>query len=148
MLNAPDLTDSDYLVVGLATCYVRQEGETQAVTVQEPVPSAYLEALIQGVPTAYQQIQATTLGAIAPNGVPVLLPTAPEGTQYCADFLDRAIAAARTYKNRESAKSFIPEGTVYTDINYSTEKKRLLNAEHMVTAEDNVKQHAYTHQVL
>jgi UDP-galactopyranose mutase len=36
----------------------------------------------------------------------------------------------------------------FVEFNHSTERKRLLNAVHVVRKEDNVKQHEYTHKVL
>lgn len=148
LTNAPDLSTDDYIVIGIATCFVRDEGEMREVTVAEPVPSAYLEAIFKDVPTSYKSLYGTTLGEILPEGKPTLVKQAPEGTQLCNDFADRAIAAARTYKSRPVAKDWVPLGTVRTDIQYSTAKKRLLDSEHVVTSEDNVKQHEYTHKVL
>lgn len=146
--QAPDLTTDSYLVVGVATCYVRDDGDIQAVTVIEPVPSAYLEAVLKGVPTSYQHLYGTTLGAIAPEGQPTPLTDMPAEAQFCQDFIDRAIATARTYQNHPEAQSNVPVGSRYDDINYSTEKKRVLNMENVVTAADNVKQHDHTHKVL
>ena len=34
------------------------------------------------------------------------------------------------------------------DFNFSTEKKRVLNQENIVSKEDNIKQHSHTHKVL
>ena len=63
-LNAPDLTADDYLVLGLATCFVKDEGEVHEVAVVEPIPSAALEAIVKGIPTSYQTAIATTMGAL------------------------------------------------------------------------------------
>jgi hypothetical protein len=146
--NAPDLTADDYLVVGLAHCFIKDDGEILPVKVAEPIPSAALEAILKGIPTSYEIAFGTTLGALL-GGESVALPPglAPE-TQLCDDFADRAIASARTYKRREVAQSHIPVGTSFQAFNFSTERKRLLNSENIVSTEDNVKQHAYTHQVL
>lgn len=145
--NAPDLSTDDYVVIGLATCFLRNDGELQEVTVAEPVPSAYLEAVFKGVPTAYKSLHGVTLGDVFPNGVPTL-PMAAPTAQLCPDFGARVIAAARTYQARPTTQAFIPQGTTYTDLNYSTAKKRILNADNIVTADDNVKQHEYTHKTL
>ena len=51
--NAPDLSASDYLVIGLATCFVKQDGEISQVKIVEPIPSAALEAIVKGIPTSY-----------------------------------------------------------------------------------------------
>ncbi|MBD2663017.1 hypothetical protein B6N60_00547 [Richelia sinica FACHB-800] len=146
--NAADLTADDYIVLGLATCFVKEEGELHQIDVIEPIPSAALEAILKGIPTSYKLAQATTLGSVLDGEQPLLPEGFPESTQFGEDFVLRVIAAARTYKRREVAQSLIPLGTTKTDLNYSLERKRLLNATRVVTKEDNVKQHAYTHKVL
>lgn len=145
---APDLTAEDYLVVGLATCFLKADGEVHTVTIAEPIPSAALEAIARGIPTSYTQAVATTLGAVLAGEEPQLPAGFPADTQFCDDFAARAIAAARTYKARPVAQTLIPLGTVRSDFNHSTERKRVLNSDRLVKPEDNVKQHAYTHQVL
>lgn len=149
LANAPDLTADDYIVIGLSTSYLKSEGELEEVTLAEPVPSAYLEALLKGVPTSYRTLHATTLGAVIEGeNSAKMLDAAPAGTQFCPDFVARAIATSRTYLNRPDSKTLVPVGSTLDAPNYSTERKRILNAEHVVNTEDNVKQHAYTHQVL
>ncbi|BAY34115.1 hypothetical protein NIES2107_60200 [Nostoc carneum NIES-2107] len=146
--DAPDLTADDYVVIGLATCFVKEDGEIHQIEVIEPIPSAALEAVMKGIPTSYKLAYATTLGSVF-NGDQLLLPTGfPESSQFGDEFVPRLFAASRTYKRRESAKSLIPLGTTYTDLKYSTERKRILNAARVVTKEDNVKQHSHTHKVL
>ncbi len=61
---------------------------------------------------------------------------------------DRVIAAARTYQGQPTVKELVAPGTRRTDLNYSTEKKRVFNFKNVVKAEDNVRQHAYTHKKL
>jgi hypothetical protein len=146
--NAPDVSADDYVLLGLATCFIKVDGEVCQVKIAEPIPSAALEALIKGIPTSYELALATTLGAILPGDEPQLPPSFPPETQFCDDFVYRVIAAARTYKSRSEAQAHVPLGTTKTDFNYSTERKRVLNSDRIVKTEDNVKQHAYTHQVL
>jgi hypothetical protein len=146
--NAPDLTADDYVVVGLATCFIKEEGEVMSVEVIEPIPSAALEAILKGIPTSYKLAYATTLGALLTNDEPQIPADFPSTAQFGEDFLLRAFSSARTYKRRESAKSFIPPDSTHTDLNYSTERKRVLNLARVVTKEDNVKQHSHTHKVL
>ena len=61
--EATDLAADDYLVVGLATCFVKEDGEVHEVEVIEPIPSAALEAIVKGIPTSYKlallQLSAT-----------------------------------------------------------------------------------------
>ncbi len=150
--TAPDLTADDYLLLGLATCFIKADGEVCQVKVVEPIPSAALEAIIKGIPTSYEQATATTLGAVLGAVLTGESPQLPAGfpaeVQFCDDFDSRALAAARTFKSRPEAQALIPAGTSKTDFNFSTERKRVLNSDRIVKSEDNVKQHAYTHQVL
>ncbi|MDJ1181855.1 hypothetical protein [Roseofilum casamattae] len=148
--NAPDLSGEDYLAIGLATCFVKEDGEVYPVQVIEPIPSAALEALVKGIPTSYKKALGTKLSAVLTDKTPHKPSEFPETAQFCQEFADRAIAAARSYKvpSHKSAKAEIPIGTCHEDFNFSTDRKRVLNMKNVVRAEDNVKQHKYTHQVL
>ncbi|WP_017316976.1 hypothetical protein [Mastigocladopsis repens] len=146
--NAPDLTADDYIVIGLATCFVKEDGEVHQIEVIEPIPSASLETLVKGTPTSFKFAYATTLGTVLDEEQPQIPPGFPQTAEFGEDFIERAFAAARTYKRREAAKSLIPLGTTYTEFKYSIERKRVLNASRVVTKEDNVKQHSHTHKVL
>lgn len=147
-LNLPGISEDDYCVFGLATCFVREEGEIQQVQVIEPIPSAALEALIKGIPTSYKIACAKSLGEIfRDNNLQIPTEFSPE-SQFCDQFTDRTIAATRTYKSRPQAKNLIPLGTIKQDFNYSLERKRVLNQTNVVNTEDNVKQHPHTHKTL
>lgn len=143
-----DIPMDSYVVVGLATCFIKQEGKLHPVRVVEPIPSAALEAINKGIPTSYEMALATSLQALLPDLTPQVPAQFPTEAQICDDFLERVIATARSYAARPVAQALIPLGEVKTDLNHSTERKRMLDSERIVTAEDNVKQHAYTHQVL
>ncbi|WP_414564890.1 MULTISPECIES: hypothetical protein [unclassified Anabaena] len=146
--DAPDLTADDYIVIGLSTCFIKEDGEVYQVEVVEPIPSAALEALFKGIPTSYKLAYATTLATVLNGDTPILPDGFPTSAQLGEEFVSRVFAAARTYKRREIAKSLIPLGTTHTDFQYSTERKRVLNAARVVNKEDNVKQHSHTHKVL
>lgn len=148
--QAPDVSGEDYLVVGLATCFIKEDGEVYPVKVIEPIPSAALEALLKGIPTSYEMALGTTLGAILVEETPQKPREFPENAQFCDEFGERAIAAVRSYKvpSHEKARTEIPLGTCRQDFNFSTERKRVLNMTNVVRTEDNVKQHEYTHKVL
>ncbi|WP_319420084.1 hypothetical protein [Pleurocapsa sp. FMAR1] len=148
--QASDLSPEDYCVLGLATCFVREEGEIEQLTVLEPIPSAALEALIKGIPTSYQLACAKTLGEIFQEDtvqIPQELQTEAK-INLCDRFAERVAAATRTYKSRPEAKKHIALGTIKQDFNYSLERKRVLNNSNVVSTEDNVKQHSHTHKVL
>jgi hypothetical protein len=146
--NIPDLSADDYLVLGLATCFIKEDGEVHQVQIVEPIPSAALEAIVKGIPTSYQKATATSIGAVIQGETLQLPADFPPEAQFCDDFAYRATAAARTFKARSVAQSHIPIGTTRTDFNHSTERKRVLNSQRIIRTEDNVKQHEYTHKVL
>jgi hypothetical protein len=137
-----------YIVLGLATCFLKEEGQVYEVKIIEPLPSAALEAILKGVPTSYSMACGTTLSTVIVGDALQRPGDFPEEAQFCDDFVYRATAAARTYQSRPTAQNYIPPGTVYREFNYSTERKRVLNSTRVIRTEDNVKQHAYTHQVL
>ncbi len=148
LTNLSDISTNDYCVFGLATCFFREEGEVQEVKIIEPIPSASLEAILQGIPTSYELAYAKTLGEFLQEEKIVIPSDFPESAQLCDRFEERAIAATRTYKSRPEATKHIELGAVKQDFNYSLERKRILNAENIVRTEDNVKQHSHTHKVL
>ncbi|NCJ07285.1 hypothetical protein GS597_12365 [Synechococcales cyanobacterium C] len=142
-----ETTIENYVVVGLATCFIKQEGKLTAVKIAEPVPSAAFEAILKGIPTSYEIVVATTTDALNLENSP-LPEVFPADAQWCDDFMERLQATVRSYQSRPAATTHLPLGEVKTDLNYSTERKRMLNSDRIITPEDNVKQHAYTHQVL
>jgi hypothetical protein len=148
ILNTPDLFADDYIVMGLATCFIKEDGEVHEVKVVEPIPSAALEAIVKGIPTSYEMAIATTLGCVVVDDSPQLPPEFPAHAQFCDEFDQRLMAAARTYKVRPASQAVIPLGTTKADFNYSVERKRVLNSQRVVRVEDNVKQHDHTHKVL
>ncbi len=143
-----NVTQQDYCVFGLATCFLREEGEIHQVKIIEPIPSAALEAIVQGIPTSYELAYATTLGEFFLKDNLAIPDKLPSEAQFCDNFAERAIAATRTYKIRPKAMQNIPMGTIKEDLNYSLTKKRILNDTTVVRTEDNVKQHEYTNQIL
>lgn len=147
-LEMSDIAMDDYVVLGLATCFVKEEGEVHAVQVIEPIPSAALEAILKGIATSYAQAIGTTFGAVLVGENAHIPSNFPNDAQFCDDFAFRLVAATRTYKARPVAQTHIPIGTVKSDFNFSTERKRVLNVQRIVKTEDNVKQHDHTHKVL
>ncbi|MDY7014156.1 MAG: hypothetical protein SVX43_11270, partial [Cyanobacteriota bacterium] len=104
--------------------------------------------LLKRIPTSYQWVCAKPLGDFYPEQTVQIPAEFPPEAQLCDDFTERAIAATRTYKSRPEARGHIPLGTTKTDLNYSLERKRVLNTKSVVRAEDNIKQHSHTHKVL
>lgn len=148
LAHSPDISPEDYCVFGLATCFVREDGEIHQVEVVEPIPSAALEAILKGIPTSYRLACAKSLGSVLGSDAPTMPSEFPASANFCDNFAERAIAATRTYNSRSEAKTHIPLNHIREDFNYSLEKKRVLNASNIVRTEDNVKQHEYTHKIL
>jgi hypothetical protein len=48
--DATDLNTDDYIVLGLATCFYKEDGEVHQIEVIEPIPSAALEAYVNRFP--------------------------------------------------------------------------------------------------
>ncbi|MEM9539857.1 MAG: hypothetical protein AAGA60_10125 [Cyanobacteria bacterium P01_E01_bin.42] len=148
LANAPDLSVDDYCAFGLATCFVRNDGEVEEIRAIEPIPSSALEALLQGIPTSYQFVCGKPLSEFFGKETLKKPREFPKDARFGENFIERTLAASRTYKRHPKAKEHIPLGTKKDDFNYSTERKRVLNAENIVSAEDNVKQHSHTHKIL
>lgn len=142
------ISQEDYCVFGLATCFIRDEGEIKEIKVIEPIPSAALEALFKEIPTSYQLAIATTIGQVILENTIQKPSEFPADSQFCDDFVDRTFAATRTYKSKPSAQEYLKLGTSKNDFNYSLERKRVLNSVHKVSDDDNVKQHPNTHKIL
>lgn len=146
--NQAGVTPNDYCVFGLATCFLKQDDQLQEVKIIEPIPSAFLETLFKGIPTSYQLAVATTVGEVIRENGYQKPSYFPPDSQFGQDFLQRTLAATRTYKANPDAKKLIPLGETKTDFNYSLERKRVLNSINIVSDKDNIKQHPYTHKRL
>jgi len=148
--NATDLTPDRYIVLGLATCFLQDDGELTEIESIEPVPSAAFDAIAQGVPTSYKRLSAFTLGSILPLETPDT-PQKPDGFEtgeWSADFIERLAAAARTYGRDPRSADKLAIGKSWDGANYNLDRKRILNPKRRVKLTDNVKQHAHTHQTL
>ncbi len=146
--NVTDVPADAYVVLGLATCFIKEDGKLQPLKVVEPIPSAALEALCKGIETSYEMAIATTFETAFAQGQGQVPNSFPADVQLCESFEERLMAATRSYRSCASIQSLLPLGHAKSDFNFSTERKRMLNVERVIRTEDNVKQHAYTHQVL
>ncbi len=138
-----DVSPHSYVVLGLAHCFWQTEDGLTELQIVEPIPTAALHTLYQGVPTSYAVLRATTLGAAAQ----VMQEHFPHA-QPCQDFWERAIAAARTYQRDERARTYLSLGQEYRPLQFSLERKRVLNSRRTVRDSDNIRQHPHTHRQL
>jgi hypothetical protein len=139
-LFSDQVKPEEYVVLGLAWCFQRNSsGKLQELVVIEPVPTSTLETILQGVPTSYKRLVATTYKEAKDISS---LPSAfveSERVTYCERFDERLQAATRTYRARNESKK-IELGEVYSKTNFSTSPKRVLNEKFEPSFEDNVKQ--------
>lgn len=155
-LAANEVQGLEYVVLGVATCYRRDEdGRLQDVQVAEPVPAAELDCLFQGVrSTSYRLLYATTYAEIVRDDQPTLpVDIVPDGVIPAKNFVRRVQAAARTFRAKPEFKHVPLHQTCTTEsgsftLNYNPEPKRVLDVVYEPSADDNVKQHAHTHAVL
>jgi len=62
--NAPDLSADDYIVIGLATCFIKEE--EKFMKSKSLFPLRQWKRSLKGIPTSHYQLAcATTLGAVA-----------------------------------------------------------------------------------
>ena len=146
--QAPDVSGADYIPVGLAVCFVKEDGDVSQVNVLEPIPTSGLATLLAGVPTSYQKVYGLHLSDVLDGETAQRWADFPEGADFCSDFAFRAVSAARTFQRQPEMMELVPVGAVCDSLNHSTERKRVLNLKNVVRTEDNVKQHAHTHKVL
>ena len=92
--QASDITANDYCVVGLSTCFLKEDGEFHQVEILEPIPSAALEAILKGVPTSFQWAKAIAIGEIIVDGQPQKTEHFPVEAQLCDDFVERVLEVA------------------------------------------------------
>ena len=111
------ITPDDYCVLGLATCFIREEGEIKEIKVIEPIPSAYLEAMMKGVETSYQSAIALKVGEILVKDSLIKPTEFPAESQFCDEFVDRMFAASRTYQSKPSAQEYMNLGAIKHDFN-------------------------------
>lgn len=147
-ISPAPLSADDYCVLGLATCFLREDSQFHAVEIIEPIPSAALEAILKQVPTSYQWAIAVRAGEVWDGENWQKPDIFDDNTQFCDNFGDRFTAAVRTYQGRPQAKEHLAVGQKWDKLNFSLEKKRVLNDSKVVKTEDNVKQHAHTHERL
>ncbi len=155
-LSATEVQGLEYVVIGVATCFQRNdEGRLDEVLVAEPVPAADLDSLAQGVrPTSYRLLYATTYAEIVQAGRPVLPQDVISADVVAAEhFVERVQAATRTYRTKPEFRH-IPLHEICTPdqgvikLNHSVEPRRIINTVIEVSDADNIKQHAHTHQEL
>ena len=146
--NVADVPADAYVVIGLATCFIKEAGKLQPLSMIEPIPSAAIEALCKGIPTSFERAIATTFEQVWQDGTAKIPAGFPGDSQFCEDFEERLLASTRSYRSCPGLQSLIALGETKADFHYSVEQKRLLNVERVIRTEDNVKQHEYTHQVL
>ncbi|KAJ7548073.1 hypothetical protein O6H91_08G116100 [Diphasiastrum complanatum] len=139
----PEWSDDDYIVLGLAHCFLKNECDKLAdIFVIEPIPAGGLECMENGGKTSYKHATATTLG-VALKQDASLLPPEFRAAQFADSFDFRTKCASRTWKRdypQQNLLHLVPREGVRSDFNFSLEDKRILNLKVVVTDADNIKQ--------
>lgn len=139
----PEWSDDDYIVLGLAHCFRKDDNsKLQDAFVVEPVTAGTLECMENGGVTCYKFVTATTLGVALKEDVS-LLPAEMQSGTVCDEFNFRAKCASRTWKRdhpQQNLLHIVPRDGVKSEYNFSLQDKRILNAEVVVNDSDNIKQ--------
>ncbi|KAG0621784.1 hypothetical protein M758_3G048100 [Ceratodon purpureus] len=139
----PEWSDDDYIVLGLAHCFRKDEnGKLQDAFVVEPVTAGTLECMENGGVTCYKCVTATTLGVALKEDVS-LLPAEMQSGTISDEFNFRAKCASRTWKRdhpQQNLLHIVPKDGVKSEYNFSLQDKRVLNEEVVVNDSDNIKQ--------
>lgn len=142
----------DLAIVGLATAFVTDEGgKPKEVSIIEPLPSGTVETICKGIETSVRRAYCLpwkdlVLGdAAQPTGINMAnLAPLLDGEKVLdvqADWMERAMAAARTIKRRrDECERLVPVGEVCGDYNFSTKRKRVLDQKYEPDDNDNIKQ--------
>ena len=140
----PEWSDDDYIVLGVAHCFRKDEnGRLKDAFVVEPVTAGTLECMENGGVTCYKFVTATTLGVALKQDLSLLPPEFQTGADICEEFDFRAKCASRTWKRDHPQQNLLhltPKDGVRSDFNFSLQDKRVLNAEVVVNDSDNIKQ--------
>ncbi|KAJ8604068.1 hypothetical protein CTAYLR_001759 [Chrysophaeum taylorii] len=143
------LTDSNYVAMGLAKVFFMSEGKAQGQYIIEPLTAGTLETLQLGVPTSYCRIFGTTCGDLFddpanPSVVQVKnlakLTEGYENVQLCESMIERSMAAARTFRRRPEAAEYVAVDDTSEEVNFNTDRKRIMDLQYEPSFDDNVKQ--------
>lgn len=140
-----DTKAEDYVTLGVAKVFRRREGEMENLLIVEPLPASALDCVARlRVPTSYVRLWATTLGEVpdAISELPKTLVLEGESVAWGEAFTERIQASARTYRRDPDVVSLLPTGVIFSDVNHSTERKRLIEDDWEPDFDDNVKQDA------
>ena len=96
----PDWSDSDFIVLGLAHCFVKDDAaKLQDYFVIEAIPAGAVECMDNGGVTCYKHAYGTNLGVALKQDVS-LLPEEFQGGVFADEFDFRAKCASRTWKRQ------------------------------------------------
>ncbi len=137
-----DTKADDFLTIGVAKVFRRKESKIEELLIIEPLPASALDCVARlQVPTSYMRIWATTLGEL-----PDRIDEFPESVRsneklaFGEDFTERCQASARTYRRSPEIVDLLPIGSIFSDVNHSVERKRIIDDDWEPDFSDNVKQ--------
>ena len=129
---------SDFVVLGLASCFVRQDNELLPTQVIEPIPSATLLTLLDGIPTSYCLLTPSSIEEATAAYQRGTFESFPEDARFADNFMERLDAASRTYQSNPDAAKRLTQPMPLAN---PTSQKRILNLSRSISDADNIKQH-------
>lgn len=136
------MTDSDYVTLGVATCFQRTGSKLSEVLVLEPLPASAVDCIARlGVPTSYRRLFGIKLGDLSDKIAELPEGVIKDGEQvaHAENFTERLHAAARTFRRSPEIAALIAPGAI-AEVNHSVKDKRILNEAWEPSFDDNVKQ--------
>jgi len=140
---ASSLGKDQYLVIGLAHCFEKNEdGKLQDMMLLEPVNAPAMECMAVGARTSFKQVAGVTYGEALSRDVNAF-PEEFRTARFCEKWAYRCEAAARTWMRphaQDNLMDLVPLGGQRGGFNFNLDDKRVMNMTNEVKDEDNIKQ--------
>ena len=133
-----NMSSNSFVVLGLASCFIREENKLLPVEVIEPIPSATLLTLLEGIPTSYSLLIPSSLEEAQTAFEKGHLSAFPGSARFGENFIERLNAAIRTYQTNPQAAERLDAPL---NLNNPAPQNRILNLSRSISDADNVKQH-------
>lgn len=132
-----------YLTVGLSHCFAKNEdGKLVDQFVIEPITANSMECMSVGASTSFLHVFSMRLGEALERKKESFPEEFAIGS-FCEEYEIRCDSCARTWMRPHALDNLldiVPLGQMKSSYNFSLKDKRVLNAEHIVNDDDNVKQ--------
>ena len=103
----PEYFDADYIVLGIAHCFVKDDNaKLSDIFVVEAIPAGAVECMDNGGVTCYKHSTATNLGVALKQDLSLLPPEFAEA-KFAEDFAFRTKCASRTWKRQHPQENLL-----------------------------------------